>query len=144
MTDNHQVQFAETLNGLNLQMLRDLAGQVATQKGQKFEDVKEVPIQLGQKLPPIKQQPVGPVIQPTKQAPVQKQVLKSALKVPDVVLSSESPEIKTLPDNMMAIMGMNLPKQTLYLLLVLLIIAIAIWYLGSPAKTKKKSEDEDE
>jgi len=143
MTDNHQVQFTETLNGLNLQMLRDLAGQVATQKGQKFEDVKEVPIQLAQKLPPIKQ-PVGPVNQPVKQVPVQKKVLKSALKVPDVVLSSESPEIKSLPDNMMAIMGMNLPKQTIYLLLVLLIAAVAIWYLGSPAKTKKKTEDEDE
>ena len=43
-----------------------------------------------------------------------------------------------------SIMGISLPKQTLYLALVLIIIAIAIWYMNREKPKKKKKHEEDD
>lgn len=132
MTDKQEIQFNDAISGLNLQMLRDLAGQVSTQKTTRFDDAKEVPVQIAPKPPVMRQK-----------AP--QSILKTAQPMTDVVTSSETTVVvKSVPDNMMAVMNMNLPKQTVYLFLVLLVATLAIWYLGTPAKSKKEKKDEDE
>ena len=40
--------------------------------------------------------------------------------------------------------GMNLPTQTLYLIIIFIIIAFGIWYLGSEKPKKKMDDDKKE
>ena len=47
-------------------------------------------------------------------------------------------------DDSFAIMGICIPKYTLYLIIVLIIIAVVIWYMSKDNKLKKKNKDDDE
>jgi hypothetical protein len=42
------------------------------------------------------------------------------------------------------IMGMNIPKSTLYFTIILILIAVAIWYMSGDKPKKKKKDEEDE
>lgn len=65
--------------------------------------------------------------------------------IAEIIQADDVSNLAETNSNMVAIFGMSLPKQTLYLIIILIIIAIVIWYLSrSPKSKKKKNHDDDE
>lgn len=164
---------AQKTQDINVDQLHELSRQITLSKSNNMQQKKVSFDNPNTKLPqnasnigvtPIDTTPKQPKIQNVshhqtdgsrvqnanigqKQRPVlKKSVQNDSVKVIDEVINDAIIKSDTTftPD-MINLMGLSIPKQTLYLLVVLIVIAIAYYYMTSTDKQKKKNKkDEDD
>lgn len=152
-------------DNVNIEELKKMASLIAMEQANNQTQAKSTHIpakQTSLKSAPLPR-PVAPkVIQQSKMpTPVPKkvsiQVSNTSEDIADIVQMDNSNVTPNKGDNQdggavisvqnndtFGIMGMNVPKSTLYFTIILILIAVAIWYMSRDIPKKKKKDDEDE
>ena len=160
-------------NNVNIEELKKMATLIAMEQANNQAHPKPTNIpakQASLKSAPLPPRPVAPkaVPQPKMPTPVPKkvsiQVSNTSEDVSDIVQMDNSNVVPNKGGNQdceggnqnggdivpvqnndtFGIMGMNVPKSTLYFTIILILIAVAIWYMSKDKPKKKKKDDEDE
>lgn len=120
-----------TLNNVNIEDLKKLAGMIALEQGKK-------PMQKNVKFAPTVQ----------KTSPQESKDVVSAGSASQHENGNEVATNSLFPggSDMFVFMGFSIPKQTLYLLIIVIIISVVIWYMtrDTTKPKKKRNDNEDE
>jgi len=131
------------INGLNLQVLRELASQVSNSKAQNF-DLKIASQQLQQapQTPSQNMQASQQIPSHIAQVPPVASSQISQMPQTQLIQNVQNPQVQNT--NGYIIAGFQIPTQTIYLVIVVSLIAIIIWYYSKPKYKKDKDKKNNE